>query len=84
MKILSDGLLVRLDKDEALSLIAALRASHGFKYGNGACGRGLYSPTWDRQMGEWDGDEFLINPSILVYVGIDVDTLEHEPKSKKH
>jgi hypothetical protein len=61
---LKDGTLVHFDRADGLEAIRTLR-SHGFKYGNGPCGRGLYSPTWDRQLGYWDGDRFYLNPSLL-------------------
>ena len=60
----TDGRLVRFERADGLAAIKVLRAA-GFKYGNGECGRGLYSPTWDRQMGYWWGEQFLLNPSLL-------------------
>jgi hypothetical protein len=62
----ADGLLARFPN--GLEAVALLRAK-GFKFGTGFAGRGLYSKTWDRQLGEFEfpsnkGD-FLLNPSLL-------------------
>lgn len=65
MYILSeDGLIAKFSKSDGLEAIKLLR-SKGYKYGNGECGKGLYSPNWDRMMGEWYGEEFTLNPSLL-------------------
>lgn len=48
-----DGLLVFIAEAAGKQCIKELRKKHGFKYGEGSAGRGLYSPSWDRQMGEW-------------------------------
>lgn len=73
-----DGLLIYLTEDEAKHAIGALRTGWGFKFGMGHMGRGLYSPTWDRQMGEWTDERrpgsfeyermFAVNPSIADYL----------------
>lgn len=60
----SDGMLAVFDRSNGLEAVRTLRAA-GFRYGNGECGRGLYSPNWDRQMGYWLGDLFYLNPSLL-------------------
>lgn len=60
----ADGLLARFARTEGNQAIKMLRAQ-GFKYGQGDAGFGLYSPTWDRQLGEWYGAELLLNPSVL-------------------
>ena len=82
MRLTHDGLLVRMNRTEAREFIDKLR-EQGFKYGRGSCGRGLYSPTWDRMMGEWSDDCFLVNPSLLAYADINVDTLENEPPPRR-
>lgn len=82
MRLTHDGLLVRMGRLEANEFIVKLRAD-GFQYGRGSCGRGLYSQNWDRMMGEWHGDDFLVNPSMLAYAGIDLRNLEHEPPPRR-
>lgn len=70
-----DGLLFFLPMEQAKIAILQLR-KQGFKLGNGDCGYGLYSSTWDRQIAEADNikindkyvDGYSFNPSILIYL----------------
>lgn len=65
MQYNSDGTLVNLTGEEAAQALLILE-SKGFLYGNGECGEGLYSPTWDRMLGNFNGpDLFHLNPSLL-------------------
>lgn len=65
--LMDDGLLAYFEKSDGRSVISQLRAK-GFKYGNGSVGRGLYSPTWDRQLGYFFADRFYLNPSLLIHL----------------
>lgn len=82
MRFSDDGLLLSFSVEQGKEVITYLRREHEWKYGNGECGRGLYSPRWDRQMGEW-GDRlklpktgprsqyepcFWVNPSVIYYL----------------
>ena len=69
-ELVDNGLLARFERAEARAAIQILRAA-GFKYGDGECGRGLYSPTWDRQLGYWYGQTFYLNPSLLHHLPAD-------------
>lgn len=68
-----DGGLCYLTEAEGNEAIETLRLKYRFNYGKGEVGVGLYSPTWDRQMGEWDEIRgangyikvFAVNPSII-------------------
>jgi len=64
---LKNGLLYTCSVEVGKLLIKYMRSKHGFKYGNGEIGKGLYSPSWDRQMGEFNWDQFQYNPSLLHY-----------------
>jgi len=77
LRMMRDGLLVWCSREEGKELVQKLRAV-GYKFGLGEAGRGLYSRTWDRQMGEFVGDRFYANPSILYDVDINPYSLELE------
>lgn len=70
-----DGLIIWIPEPLGIIVIQRMRQEHGFKFGNGNMGRGLYSPTWDRQMGEWDEQKLngkwekmlYVNPSVILH-----------------
>lgn len=66
VRVDEDGLLVRCDDREESKMVIETLRKQGFRYGRGPCGRGLYSPSLDRMLGEWiDREIFAFNPSLL-------------------
>lgn len=75
MRLSKDGLLVYLTTKEWGDITPTL-VSMGFRLGKS--GHTLWSETRDRCLGERAarGYEYIVNPSVIGYLGIDPATLE--------